>query len=373
MAPPLIGIDARPLLTRKTGIGFYVWHLLAAFAQLDHDVRFLLYTTNRIDLPATVRRDRRFVVRMMPKIPGMLAAQTAVPVDLAARGADLYHGTNYLAPLLSPCPLVLTVHDLTTLSMPQAHRRLNRAAHAVLPALVRRARMIITDAGSTRRELIERWDIAPARVTAVHLAPGARFRQSVSEAERQRVVRWYGLAQPFVLFVGTLEPRKNLAGLFRAFAAARRSARLPHHLVLVGPMGWGVGETMRLPDALGIRDRVALVGYVPERDLPGFYAAAEMLVYPSLKEGFGLPPVEAMAVGTAVVTSNCSSLPEVVGEAALTVDPTNDEALAAAIARLARDEALRRRLIGAGRARAARFTWERTARRTMAVYARALT
>lgn len=372
MAAPLIGFDARPLLSRKTGIGFYVWHLLDALARLPHDCRFLLYTTNRMALPPAVARDPRFTVRQMPKMPGTLAAQTVVPLDLAARGADLFHGTNYAAPLASTCPILLTVHDLTTLSMPAAHRWLNRAGHAILPVLVGRARMIITDAASTRRELLARWPLDPDRVTAVHLAPGPRFTRPVSDAERRRVRRWYDLPERYILFVGTLEPRKNLAGLFRAFAAARQSADLAHHLVLVGGMGWGLGETMRLPEALGIRDRVRLLGYVPERDLPGLYAQAEMLVYPSLHEGFGLPPLEAMAVGTAVVTSNCSSLPEVVGEAAIQVDPTDDAAIAEALVRLAADKALRRRLARDGRERAARFTWEKTARETLRVYARAL-
>ena len=371
MASPLVGIDARPLLSRKTGIGFYVWHLLDGLARLDHGFRFLLYTTNRLDLPASAAGDARFTVRMMPKMPGTLAAQTVVPLDLAARRADLYHGTNYAAPLASPCPVVLTVHDLTTLSMPGAHRWLNRAGHAILPVLVKRARMILTDAGCTRDELLDRWPIAPDRVTAVHLAAGPRFRP-VGAAEVRRVRRWYDLPDPAILYVGTLEPRKNLAGLFRAFALAREASNLPHHLVLVGGMGWGVGEVMRMPDELGIRDRVRVVGYVPERDLPGLYAAAEMLVYPSLFEGFGLPPLEAMAVGTPVITSDRSSIPEVVGDAAITIDPEDHEAIAGAIVHLAGDAGLRHRLGAAGRGRARRFTWEKTARATLAAYERAL-
>lgn len=172
--------------------------------------------------------------------------------------------------------------------------------------------------------------------------------------------------------MGTLEPRKNLAGLFRAFATARSASRLDHDLVLVGGMGWGVGETMRLPEALGIRVRVRVLGYVPERDLPGIYAAAQMLVYPSLNEGFGLPPLEAMAVGVPVITSDRSSLPEVVGDAAVQVDPTSDEAIAEAMVRLAHDADLRARLSEAGRRRAQQFTWAATARRTLQVYERAL-
>jgi glycosyltransferase involved in cell wall biosynthesis len=186
-------------------------------------------------------------------------------------------------------------------------------------------------------------------------------------AFRQRL----GLTEPYILFVGTLEPRKNLARLVTAFERAVRASDLPHHLVLAGNRGWKNEALDQAIDASPCRERIHRVGYVSDADLPCWYAGAALVAYPSLEEGFGLPPLEAMACGAPVVTSNCSAIPEVVGEAALTVDPLDVEALASAMGRVLTEPALAEALRALGRIRAKQFSWEEVARRYRTVYERA--
>jgi glycosyltransferase involved in cell wall biosynthesis len=205
-------------------------------------------------------------------------------------------------------------------------------------------------------------------VTVTPYAADPIYRPMDREAARRAVAERFGLRGPFVLAVGVLQPRKNLPRLIRAFGRVAREA--PHALALVGKPGWAHEELKRAVAASGLGSRVKFTGYVPDADLPVLYNAAELFVYPSLYEGFGLPPLEAMACGTPVVTANVTSLPEVVGDAALAVDPTDELALADAIGRALTDEALRERLRTAGLAHAALFSWERTAALTLQVYHR---
>jgi glycosyltransferase involved in cell wall biosynthesis len=235
---------------------------------------------------------------------------------------------------------------------------------------VRRATSLVTVSNSTRRDLLRLHGVAPERVSVVHEAASPEFRPILDRGVLDALRARYRLPERFLLYVGTIEPRKNLSRLMEAFAHAR-AAGIPQELVCVGPYGWSSRDLSSQIERLGIASHVHFTGYVPFEDLPGLYNLGEFFVFPSLYEGFGLPVVEAMACGTPVITANTSSLSEIAADAAETVDPTSVEALTAAIRKLAEDREWREELSTRGLARARAFSWTQAARDMLAVYQRA--
>jgi len=296
--------------------------------------------------------------------------QSIVPLQVARLGADVFHSPNYILPLALRCPAVVTVHDLFYLD-PSLHRLRSHLYLSALSSLaIGKARRIICVSAYTRDRLLQHHPNAEAKVRVVGEGVDARFVPPSAEAvsaTRERL----GLAGPYVLFVGTVEPRKNLDRLVRAFSAAVLRSGLPHQLVIAGGAGWRAAPFRAALNASPVRDRIRVLGYVAEEDMPALYGGADLFVFPSLEEGFGLPPLEAMACGTAVVTSCTSALPEVVGDAAALVDPLDEGALSSTIEGLLGSGRRRRALAQAGPAQAARFSWERVADQTLAVYAEA--
>jgi glycosyltransferase involved in cell wall biosynthesis len=292
------------------------------------------------------------------------------PLEFVAGRMSTFHGTNFQLPPLSRGRGIVTVHDLAFLSCAGSvpHGVAERLDRTVSES-VRRADHVIADSECTRGDVIVLLGAAPERVSVVHLAAGAAFRPPVDpEADRRRLAARYGLRFPNVLFVGTTNPRKNLARLLPAFAAARRRAGLPHVLVLVGDPGFAHASVLSQIEALGLRDAVVMPGYTDDADMPAIYGAADMLAFPSLYEGFGLPALEAMSVGCPVLTSSVSSLPEVAGDAAVLVDPTSVDAIDAAIERVLTDAALRASLVERGLRQAAKFSWARAAAEHLRLY-----
>lgn len=287
------------------------------------------------------------------------------------RGFGLFHAPGYVAPRRLPCPLVLTIYDLVALTQPELARRSNAWHYRWrLPRSARDAARVIVPLECVARQVSERLGVERERIRIVPLGVDERLKPPSLDA-RARVRAAHRLARPYILFVGNLEPKKNLPTLLRAFASLRRGG-LPHELVLAGKRGWRCREVFRLPAELGIEADVRFLGYVEEADLAGLYGGAELFAFPSLVEGFGLPPLEAMACGTPVVASDAEALVESAGEAAEHVPALDAEALAEAMRRVLGDAALRERLRAAGLARAAEFTWPRAAEATRAVYRDAL-
>ncbi len=301
-------------------------------------------------------------------------ARLPLPVELFAGAADLYHATDFILPPTRACATVLTVHDLTFERDPDsAVPSLLRFLKRVVPASARAATHVIADSRSTANDLSELYQIAPGKISVIYSGVDTRFSPTASSASEMAALREkYQLGDaPFVLTVGTLQKRKNHLGLVRAFA--RIAAVHPEtRLVVSGGVGWLYEEVSAEVVKLGLQARVRFAGYVDDADLPALYRAARVFAFPSLYEGFGIPPLEAMASGVPVVSSNTSSLPEVVGDAALTVEPRDIDALAAALGRALVDEAWRATAIDRGIARARTFTWERAGRELLAVYDRAL-
>jgi glycosyltransferase involved in cell wall biosynthesis len=266
-------------------------------------------------------------------------------------------------------PFVVTVHDLSFLSYPQGFRVLNRSYLRVFTRLsVQRARRVIAVSESTKHDLVQNYGLSPGKVDVVHNGVGSGFRP-LPAAQVAAFRAKQGLPESFILFVGTLEPRKNVIRLIEAYACLPET-KPP--LLLVGGKGWLYDDLFARREALGLTNQVHFVGYVPAEDLPLWYNAAELFVYPSLYEGFGLPPLEAMASGTPVISSASSSLPEVVGTAGLLVDPTDVEALATTMQRVLSDKDLQAEMRNAGLEQARVFSWRRTALQTAGSFRRAL-
>lgn len=364
--PLRILVDVTTWAPGRTGVGLYTERLLQAWLQLG--TGDTLYAASNIGFDdlgdaAMPRVGPRFPVRAV-------WLQTAVPAQIARIRPDFAFFPNYMAPLLPTCPYVVTVHDLAVFLYPETFTFKKRVLQrALLPTLVRNAAAVLTPSEATRRDVLRLLPSDPRRVVAVPLAAGDSFatRPGADEIARERAA--LHLPARYLLAVGTLEPRKNLPRLIRAFE--RIAARFPDvHLVVAGGRGWR-DESIRatLGDSK-VKDRIHAVGYVSPEALRVLYAEALVLCYPSLYEGFGLPVAEAMAMATPVLTSRGSSLDEVAAGAALAVDPLSVDELAAALERLLSDEALRADLSRRGLTRAAELSWKSTALRTREVFAR---
>jgi len=294
--------------------------------------------------------------------------QTVVPFQVRRLRPDVYHSPNYIVPVSLTCPIVVTVHDTAFLD-----RRLHRTkSHLYLSALTaiaaRKADRVICVSQHTLDQVRERFPRAADRARLVGEGVNARFRPSDDETvETFRAT--YGLPDRYMLFVGTFEPRKNLRRLVQAYERAVRATGAPDHLALCGGPGWKNADAFEVIDRSPLRERIHVLGYLPEADLAAAYTGCSVFVYPSLEEGFGLPPVEAMACGAPVVTSRTSALPEVVGDAARLVDPLDVASIAEGIVAVISDRCVRDTLVSAGRARAAGMSWDAVAAQTIAVYA----
>jgi glycosyltransferase involved in cell wall biosynthesis len=301
--------------------------------------------------------------------------QTLLPVHLRRQRADLVHGLVNVLPLATRCPGVVTVHDLAFVRTPGALPPLKRAYLTTLcRASVARAAQVIAVSSQTAEDLQHYFGVSNARITVVYNGVAARFAPRLAEdlqAFRQRS----GAPERYLLYLGTLEPRKNLDLLLRAFARWRQATDIENRevkLVLAGARGWCYDEVFRDVEALGLAELVQFPGFVPAETLPEWYAAAEAFVYPSLFEGFGLPVIEAMASGTPVICSQAPGVAEVAGAAAITFAPHDEDALVAALHVVMSQPTLRSELRQRGLARAAHFSWRRCADHTLEVYLRVL-
>jgi len=366
-----IYLDVSAAVHHRAGLGRYAESLAHGLAALIPDQLALFYNAEQgIEPLAGLAGLPASTVALGYKPWRMLvwAGQLArIGFNRLTPGATLFHATEHLLLSLRDVPTVLTVHDLIFRHLPQHHKPLNRwYLNLTLPLYCRRATHIIAVSAQTRRDLSAAYRLPAEKITVIHEAADPCFCPQPPETVAAARAR-YRLPERYLLFVGTIEPRKNLGRLLQAFERLHE-ARLTDALVIVGQRGWLYDDFFAALENSPARQAVIFPGFVPDADLPAVYAGAQALAFPSLFEGFGLPVLEAMACGTPVVCSNTSSLPEVVGEAALLVDPTDVDALADALTRVLRDDALRRELWQKGWAQVQHFTWQETARRTLAVY-----
>ena len=263
------------------------------------------------------------------------------------------------------------MHDLSFLLFAECHEKsLREFLEKVVPRSVARASMVLADSVNTMNDLVCLLDVDPKRVDVVYPGVGEAFRRVTDEEALNKVRNKYNLHFPFILYVGTIEPRKNLSRLIQAYARLKTRRELDHKLVIGGGKGWLYDDVFQRASDLRVEEDVIFSGYIPDEDLPALYSLAEMFVFPSLYEGFGLPPLEAMACGTPVITSNVSSLPEIVEGAGIMINPLDIDELAQAIDNLLTDSALQRELCEKGIERAKAFTWRATAEKLLGLYQR---
>lgn len=364
----------------RSGTGYYARGLAGGFAQLAadtgaesaaHTVLVILPESLRGRHPTGGNMEFEYA-RTAGTLSRIWWEERQLPRLLRERHVDLLHGPAFVIPSRCPCPAVVTVHDCAFLRFPETIAFLKRHYYRRrITASAKSARLVLTDSEFAAAEIRARLGIDASRIHAVPLGVDARFRRDVAPDEIQAVRNRYILPQRFILFVGVIEPRKNLATLLRAYAAAREKG-LESDLVLAGRSGWMNREIYALPGELNIREHVRFPGFVGDEDLPALYAAADLFAYPSLYEGFGLPVLEAMAAGLPVLVSDAPALVEVLGEAGMIIPATDVEAWTDALLVMSREDDRRRDLAAAARRRAAPFTWQQTARRTLAAYEAAL-
>ena len=369
-----IYIDVSAAVHARAGLGRYAESLARALVNKEPE-RFALFYNRSGDsrpLPGLDNIPTRSIrAGYKPwRLAVWLGQLAGLGFDQLLPGAELYHATEHLLMPLRQVPGVLTVHDLIFRLFPQHHKRLNYwYLNAAMPLYCRRASAIIAVSHATQQDLARFYGLDPAKISVVHEAAAPHFLPAPPDRVA-RVRARYGLPDPYLLHVGTIEPRKNLDRLLEAIHHLRK-AEESIRLVVVGGKGWLYqGFFQRLAE-LELSEVVHMPGYVPDADLPAIYSGARLVVVPSLYEGFGLPVLEGMACGAPVVCSNTSSLPEVGADAARYFDPTDVPGMAESILTIWRDGDLREEMRRQGLARAAYFSWERAAEETLAVYARA--
>ncbi len=355
-----------------SGIGRYTHDLIAALLRLDSSDRITLFSSKRPSANARFPSAPNLRTVVLPKGVATFLWQRArvpLPLEVFTGRADLLHGTNFTLPPTRGMKRIVTVHDLSFLTHPEcAAPGLADFYSKIVPRAIKSADRVIADSQCTADDLVERLGVAREKIAVIHLGVDPSF-SPVREPDRLVAldVR-YGLQHPFVLAVGTIEPRKNYPALIAAFARARQQPGGPRMLAISGRKGWLYNATFAAVKQYDVEDAVRFLDFMPDADLATLYSSADVLAMPSLYEGFGLPVVEAMACGTPVVVSNAGSLPEVTGDAGVCVDLEADGALADALARVTADAAMREGLVTRGLERARTFTWARAARSVLDVY-----
>ncbi|MBC7247341.1 MAG: glycosyltransferase family 4 protein [Actinobacteria bacterium] len=376
-----VGIDARGLgnANRLRGIGRYTACLVEALARnAGEEMEFLLFGYGDGPHPGLLDAEARRRVHWCPlpslekySYPGMLAEHLLYARAVGRAGVDVFHGIDHnLTPFL-PCPSLVTVHDLILLVLrgpylgptAWAWMRFHRAA-------ARRAGRVIAVSRNTARDVERLWKIPPERIAVVHEGVSPRY-APVRERERVReVLSRHGLEGPYFLYLGGFDPRKNLHVMLLAFKRFLLAHSASHRMVMAGDRRGFEAYLDGLVQELGLEEEVVFTGFLPEEDLPALYSGADAFICVSLYEGFGLPLLEAMACGTPVLASRTSSLPEVVGDAGLLVDPADADGIAGGMLKLVEDTRYREELAERGLARAASFTWDRAALEVLSLYRR---
>jgi glycosyltransferase involved in cell wall biosynthesis len=370
-----IYFDLSAAAHRRAGLGRYAESLARALIPLlDERLAFFYNAEEGVEPGDGLERLPARTVSLGYKPWRMavwLGQVSHVPFNRLLPGAELYHATEHLLMHLRSVPTVLTVHDLIFRRYPAHHKPLNRwYLNLTMPLYCRRATRIIAVSEQTKRDLVEAYGIAPEKIRVIYEAAAPGFQPQAAE-DVTRAKQRYGLPERYLLSVGTIEPRKNLGRVLRAFERLRCEGMVDA-FVIVGKRGWLYDDFFAQLEQSPAKQAVIFPGWVEDDDLPAIYAGASAVAFPSEFEGFGLPALEAMACGAPVVCSNTSSLPEIAGDAALLVTPTDTDEVTDALRRVVREPGLAEEMRRCGYAQAAKFSWERAARETLAVYERAL-
>ncbi len=375
--PARIGIDVTAAILQGAGIGRYTRELIHALTAIDQHNQYRLFaakvsadtpiTTSLPDTDNTLFRPAPIGERWLYRL--WYRARLPLAVQWVTGGLDLFHSPDFvLPPVRGKIPTLLTVHDLSFVHYANTFdKRLVDYLNRVVPWSVNRATHVLADSEATKADLTTLWDVDPTKVTVLYSGVDERFRPITAPNQLQAMRQRYAIGdKPYLLCVGTVQPRKNYQMLIRAFAGIARD--WPHNLIFAGGKGWLFDDIFAEVTQQGLENRVQFIGFVDETDLPALYSDATLFLFPSLYEGFGLPLLEAMACGVPVISSNASCLPEVVGDAGILLSPHDPEAWRATIHRLLLNTPRRVALIGAGAMQARRFSWRKSAYHLLKIY-----
>lgn len=370
-----IGIDYTPAYEQGGGIGRYVRELVTALSHVDHSTEYNLFVSGAApsSLPTSLGSNFRWnSTRLSPKWLARIwhRFRVPVPVEVFTGPLSLFHATDFVLPPTLPAVLtVLTVHDLSFVRIPEsASPSLKQYLDVVVPRSVERADYVLVDSQATSDDLVEFYGVSSKKIEVLLSGVSGGFSRHISDSLLMTTRNKYNLGSvSYVFTVGTVQPRKNYVRLIQSLVQLR-SRGLDIHLAIAGGKGWLDNPIYAAISDMHMEDFVHFIGFVADEDLPALYKGAVCLAFPSLYEGFGLPVLEAMASGIPVLTSNISSLPEVAGDAAITVDPYDVDAITDGLERIILDTDLRSDLIQKGLARANEFTWEKSARQLLGIY-----
>jgi glycosyltransferase involved in cell wall biosynthesis len=383
-----IGMNAFYLGAVTTGSGQYIHHLIRQLAQIEENEYILIRDTGQRIQDTSNAHSPSSILHPVPtpfdsiseNLAKLWFEQVSFPRACRRQGVELAHVPYFASPLFPTTPTVVTVHDLIPMLLPAYRGSMLVRLYTLLVAIAaKRADMVLTDSQASKWDIVHLLDIPSERVRVIYLAADDIYQPVLDDHRLTAIRQKYGLPESYLLYLGGFDQRKNVPTLLKAFAQLVKDSRA--FLVVAGRLPeYGLDLAIQakrsdfFPDPrpivqeLGIKERVVFTGWVPEEDKPALYSGARALVFPSLYEGFGLPPLEALACGTPVIASNRGSLPEIVGEGGLLLEPDDVEGLAAAMGKLLNDDTLREDLREKGLAHAAQFSWEKTARETLAVY-----
>lgn len=375
-----VAIDISCMRGERAGVGNYALNLLRGLEKVDRENQYVLYTfysrASGFSLDKTilpVAKNFKVKKKNVPfRLARIMLTNMRVPIEFFVGPFDMLHGLDHSAHYSKKARLVITIHDLAFMLYPHkgfSSPEFMKQSVSRFAELVGRADRIIAVSENTKMDVLRLLGVPEYKISVIYEATEEIFRPLNDESILESVRLRYGLKDNrFMLYVGTIEPRKNLGSLLKAFSRLKKVKKIEHKLVLAGRMGWSYEQIFNLIRDLHLQNDIILSGYVPRHDLPGLYNLADSFVYPSLYEGFGLPPLEAMACGLPVVASNASCFPEILGDAAILTDPDNEDELSKQIYAVLSDSSLRSWMRQKGLARASQFSWEHTARETIGVY-----
>ncbi len=362
-----IGIDARLVFYSRAGIGQYILRLLEALSKIHSTDDSFMVLQSRKDRSPIVEANG-FLRKSLWTPSHNRFEQLLLGFEVSRLGLDLLHSPDFIPPFRRNCKSIITIHDLAFLLYPHFLTKESARYYGQIDQAWRQCDHIIAVSEATKQDSIKMLGVPEQKITVIHEAANPAYHPLPKPEAWQHVKTKYGLEQEFILFVSTIEPRKNLPGLLQAYRRLRDEYKRPELLVLAGANGWLWQEVYETVERLGLKKQVAFLGHVPSEDLPYLYSTARLFVHPAFYEGFGLPPLEAMTCGVPTIVSNTAALPEVVGDAALLIDPHDIDGLTVALWRALTEEELRQDLISKGFKRAKKFSWLRAAEETLAVY-----
>ncbi|MBU4420989.1 MAG: glycosyltransferase family 4 protein [Proteobacteria bacterium] len=386
-----IAIDAIPFMTPKTGVGYYTYNLISEFLKIapqnsyylcDVLIGRIFYNMYRLEDVSSLNYFSNYFANIS-KMPfpfnGLIwallsqhAKATGKTAKIKLEDADIFFGTNFRGIFKETLKTVITIHDMAHEYYPEATSKRIFNYLKKLQRSAEKADLIIADSENTKKDVEKILNIPNEKIKVIYLGVDPIFRPINDKDVLDPIRRKYNIYEKFILYVGAIQPRKNIATLIRAYSMLCKEQNFEHKLVIAGGVGWKNKNIRPLIEELKLKDKIIFTGYISEHDLPAIYNLSDAFVFPSLYEGFGLPVLEAMACGVTVVTSNVSSLPEVAGDAALLINPHSIEDLADGIRRILHDEGLRKKNIAKGLEQAKLFTWEKCARETLDVFSQAL-